>query len=59
MSWYQPDDLVVAFRDDHGSGHLGDLYLREKIKLFLWNRLLPGFVRIRLTRSCLYRWVIS
>lgn len=59
MSWYQPDDITIRLRDNHGHGHIGDLYIREKIKLFCWNRLIPGCLRVRLIGSALHRWVIS
>lgn len=60
MSWYQPEDLQIIFRDsiDSPEGVLGDLFFHEKLKLFFWNRLLPTFLRRRLVGSRLHGWVV-
>ena len=63
MSWYQPGDFEISFPDaDHPSGEPAaflELRFSEKLKLFLWNFVMPTFLRRRLLGSRLHRWVIG
>lgn len=59
MAWYQPGDFQIVFMDsvDSSRGSIGSLPFSAKIKLFVWNRLLPSPLRIRLVNSSLHQWV--
>ena len=58
MPWYQPEDFNVVFVDKDGHKSNGFLSFGNKLKLFLWNRLLPEGVRLRLIGSRFDRWVM-
>ena len=54
MSWYQPNDLELDIAGAQGEIQPG---FKEKLKLFLWNRVLPAWARIRLSGSRFDHWV--
>lgn len=58
MAWYQPEIVQMCFKDKDGWTPAMDISFPEKMKLFIWNRLLWSGMRLRLMDTWLYQWVL-
>jgi len=59
MAWYQPEIAQICFKDENGNWVPAmDVSFPEKVKLFIWNRLLWSGIRLRLMDTRFYQWIL-